>query len=122
MKSIPRFLSFSLTGGLSTVILMAVYYWLNKRMDYQYAYCISYSLSILTLYFMNVLFVFKEPLRLKSFLLFPLIYLVQYLLGALSLQFIIHAGFPVEIAPLAVVVALFPATFVFNLLVFKGSK
>jgi putative flippase GtrA len=110
-KTIAKFL---VTGGLSTLIMYLVYLALNKVMNFQYSYGIAYVISVLCLYFMNAWFVFKKAVSLRSFLEFPFIYLLQYLIGALSLEVLVHYGLSITFAPLAVIVLTLPLTFVLN--------
>lgn len=104
---------FVITGLLSTGIMFGLYVILQKLMSYQYAYLLAYSISVITLYFMNLV-VFKKPILLRSFLGFPLIYFLQYLVSAASLGFIVRLGFPVTFAPLLVFMILLPITFKLN--------
>jgi len=113
-----QMIGFVVTGTLSTLIMFLLYICLYKLINYQYAYLISYSISVIALYFMNS-FVFKRPILLKTFLEFPIIYLLQYLVGAASLGLIVHIGFSVTFAPLLVVIILLPITFLLNRLVFS---
>lgn len=112
-----QMIGFAITGSLSTLLMLVLYINFNEFMSFQYAYLISYSTSVITLYFMNILFVFHKPVSLKSFLKFPLIYLFQYLVGAASLEFLVRFGVPERYAPLVVVVMLLPITFLLNRLV-----
>lgn len=113
-----QILGFVVTGSISTLIMFILYVILHQFIHYQYAYLISYSISVIALYFMNV-HVFKRFISLRTFLEFPLIYLLQYLVGAASLGLIVRLGFPVTFAPLLVVIMLLPVTFVLNRIVFS---
>ncbi|MDI1352825.1 MAG: GtrA family protein [bacterium] len=108
---------FAITGLISTLIMFTIYVMLYKLINYQYAYVISYSISVIALYFMNML-VFKKTISLKTALEFPMIYLLQYLLSAVSLAGLVRLGIPLIIAPLCVVIILLPLTFFLNRLVF----
>ena len=94
------------------------YLFFQLIMNYQYAYFLSYTISVIALYFMNVL-VFKESVSLHTVLIFPFIYALQYLLGAGALALFVHLGIPTLFAPILVVIMLFPVTFIFNKLIFK---
>ncbi len=109
---------FAGTGLLSTGIMFGLYVSLYKLINYQYAYLIAYSISVISLYFMNT-FVFKKPILLKTFLEFPLIYLLQYAVGAASLELLVRFGFSVTFAPLVVIIVLLPVTFILNRIVFS---
>jgi putative flippase GtrA len=113
-----QILGFAVTGTLSTLLMLVVYTGLNKIINYQYAYLSAYSISVIVLYFMNSQFVFKdEPISSKTFIEFLIIYLVQYFVGAVSLEFIIRHGFSPTYAPVLVVILLLPVTFVLNRIV-----
>ena len=109
---------FAITGILSTLIMFGLYVMLYQLINYQYAYLIAYTISVIALYFMNM-FVFKGAMSLQTFIEFPLIYLLQYILGAASLGFIVRLGFPVAYAPLLVIGVLLPVTFLLNRIVFS---
>ena len=112
-----QMLGFAVTGTLSTLLMLVIYVGLNKFMNYQYAYLIAYSISVMTLYLMNVLLVFKNRLLLKSFLKFLLIYVLQYLLGAIFLELIVRLGFSDMFAPVLVIMIILPLTFILNRMV-----
>jgi putative flippase GtrA len=112
---------FVITGILSTLIMFTIYVMLYQFLNYQYAYLIAYTVSVLALYFMNR-FVFKGMMSLETILEFPLIYLLQYVLGAISLKFIVGLGFSVTYAPLVIVIVLLPVTFILNRIVFSKHK
>ncbi|WP_419420434.1 GtrA family protein [Legionella sp. D16C41] len=108
---------FAVAGLLSTLIMFILYVCLYKVINYQYAYLIAYCISIIALYFMNSA-VFKRPISVHTFLKFPLIYLLQYLLGAAALQLLVWFGFSITFAPLLVIIILLPLTFLLNRIVF----
>jgi putative flippase GtrA len=112
-----QILGFAISGILSTLIMFLFYLGLHQFINYQYAYLISYIVSVIALYFMNSI-VFKQSISVQTFLKFPLIYLLQYVIGAAFLALLVHFGFSVTYAPLVVVILLLPITFVLNRLVF----
>jgi putative flippase GtrA len=108
-----QFLGFTLSGALSTLLMFGIYVVLNKFINYQLSYLISYVIAVIALYFMNAI-VFKSSISMQTFLAFPLIYLLQYLIGAALLEIIVHLGFSVTFAPILAVVLLLPLTFFLN--------
>lgn len=112
-----QMIGFTITGTLSTLIMFLLYISFNKLMNYQYSYLIAYAISVITLYFMNIQFVFHTHMSLKSFLKFPLIYLFQYLVGAVSIKILVEHGFSITYAPLLVIIILLPITFLLNRIV-----
>jgi putative flippase GtrA len=113
-----QILGFAITGTVSTLIMFGLYVVLYQFIKYQYAYLIGYTVSVIVLYFMNG-YVFKGIMSLKTFLEFALIYLLQYVFGAASLEFTVWLGFSVTYAPLLVVIVLLPVTFLLNRIVFS---
>ena len=109
-----QLVGFAITGTLSTLLMLGIYVGLNKIINYQYSYLVSYCLSVVALYFMNALWVFNQSVSVKSFLQFPLIYLLQYVVGAISLEFLVKLGVSVTFAPVVVVIILLPVTFMLN--------
>lgn len=63
--------------------------------------------------------VFKRYMALQSSIKFPLVYAVQYLIGAMVLELLVKAGISELIAPILVIILLFPITFILNKLIFK---
>lgn len=114
-----QMIGFAITGTVTTLLMLVIYMGLEKIINYQYAYLASYCISVLALYFMNALFVFNsKSLTLSSFLKFPLIYLLQYVLGAIFLECLVRFGFSTTYAPVIIVIVLLPVTFILNRLVF----
>jgi putative flippase GtrA len=107
-------LAFAITGTLSTALMFLIYIGLNKLINYQVSYLIAYVVSVVALYFMNVFFVFKTTVSWKGFLKFPFIYVLQYLVGAFSLEILIRHGIPKDLAPILIIIILLPITFALN--------
>jgi putative flippase GtrA len=123
MKSLSKgtkkqMFGFAVTGLSSTLIMYGLYIVLYQFINYQYAYFIAYSISVLVLYFMNS-FVFKKPPLLATFFQFPLVYLFQYAVSAAFLAISVRLGFSVTYAPLLVIIVLLPVTFLLNQLIFS---
>lgn len=70
----------------STVASYLIYLLLLHWMSYAPAYFIAYVAGIGLSYLINALIVFKQPMTRRSAVLFPLIYVVQFLLGMLILR------------------------------------
>ena len=113
-----QLLGVAMSGLLSTLLRYGLYLLFYQFTSYQFAYFISYFISIIVLYFMN-LWVFKRSIALNSLLKFPFVYGLQYLIGAGSLELLVDLGIPKVFAPILVVILLFPLTFLLNKLIFK---
>lgn len=115
-------LRFLVSGAVNTLASYAAYLGLQLFMPYQLAYAIAFALGIVIAYRINLAYVFRaEHTRAKA-LAYPLVYVVQYAFGALALALLVEAlGVPKEVAPLAVVVATIPLTFVLTRWVMRGK-
>lgn len=92
-------------------------------MDYRIAYAISFASGILLSYLINTRFVFREQHSLRKLLLFPLVYLVTYLAGAIVLHTAV-SGFGINktIAPLLSICATLPLSYVLTKLVLSAKR
>jgi len=82
-----EFLRFLIMGGINTLVAYAIYLLLLQWMRYEAAYAIGYAVGIVIAYGVSSLFVFRKPMRRRSALRFPFVYLAQFLvsLGILHL-------------------------------------
>lgn len=79
---------------------------------YEIAYAIAYALGISVSYAFNAIYVFRQPMRWRSALRYPLVYLLQFLLGLALLKILVDLmHMPQQFAPLAVAALTIPATF-----------
>jgi putative flippase GtrA len=100
-----QFLRFIAAGVVNAIVTYPLYLGLLAIVGYQAAYAIAYVVGIVLSYVVNARFVFHAPLRLADFLRFPLVYVVQYVLGAAGLWLLVDRfGMRKEWA-LAVVIA-----------------
>jgi len=102
-----------LIGGLLNLgISYGGYLLLLHWLHYVAAYTISYVFSILTSYLFSAWFVFRQPLRARAALYYPLVYLVQFLVGYALLRILVELlRMPAWIAPLLVSTLTIPLTF-----------
>lgn len=115
-----EFLRFLIVGGAQTALSYGIFLSFNLFLPYPIAYSIAYGCGIVISYFLNVLFVFREKVSLASFLKFPLVYLVQYLLGlALLSLFVDQLGLAPALAMLGVIAITVPVTFLTSRFILK---
>lgn len=113
-----EFLRFLVVGGTNTVVAYGLYLILLHWLRYELAYSLAYLAGISVGYFMNTLFVFRQPLSRRAALRYPLVYLVQYLLSLLVLRVAVNlVGVPAWLALAFAIVATIPVTFVLSRLV-----
>jgi putative flippase GtrA len=115
-------LLWALGGGVNTVLTYGLYLAFNLVLAYSIAYTASYLIGIVLAYFYNSLVVFNSPLSYKKFALFPLVYLVQYLLSlGLLAAFVQFLKMSETWAPLAVLIIVTPLTYLLSKLILKGK-
>lgn len=85
-----EFNRFIFWGGVNTLLGYLVYAFLLLFLQYLVSYTITYVLGIFISYYLNSKFVFKREVELRKAMQYPLVYLVQYLLGAISLYLLVR--------------------------------
>jgi putative flippase GtrA len=117
-----EFARFIFFGAVNTAITFAIYVCLLWLVTYSVAYTISYVAGIFMSYWLNAMFVFRERLSIGRALQYPLVYLVQYLLG-LGLLFLLVevANISKVVAPLLIVVLTLPITFLLSRYLIRRS-
>lgn len=107
-----QFIRFIGVGAVNTMITYLLYLALLPFFTYTVAYSIVYVFGIGLAYWLNLKYVFAEKGSRKKIILFPLVYLVQYLLGILILYMVIEFfHIPKQIGPILVVLISIPITF-----------
>jgi len=113
------FTKFIISGGINTIATYLVYLLLLTITNYQISYTVSYIIGILLSYYLNKNFVFKAQRSMKTFLVYPLVYLAQYLLGFFITWFWIETLKLSPIySPIIVVAFSLPITFLLSRFVF----
>lgn len=102
-----------LAGGILNTGATLVLYWiLMQFMHYQLAYLASFCAGVLLSYVLNTRYVFKARHSWLKFVLFPLVYLITYSIGALVLRLAVeYFGVPASVAPLVPIVVTLPLSF-----------
>lgn len=115
-------IKFLLIGGANTVITYLIYLGLLKLLDYSIAYTVAYVSGMVISYFGHTLFSFNGKANFKSFIQYPLVYLVQFLVSYLIIYVLINALSVSEpLAPLISIILTIPLTFVMTKMIIKGS-
>ncbi|MEB1794586.1 GtrA family protein [Xanthomonas campestris pv. campestris] len=113
------FVRFLISGGINTVATYAVYIALLQVTSYKVAYTVAYVFGIFIAFFINRLFVFQTHRGWRSLVLFPFVYLAQYLVSlTVVFAWVEHLGFSVTLAPLMAILVTVPLTFLLSSLVF----
>lgn len=113
MKNIHgEFARFILVGAVNTLSSYLLYLLLLAFLPYLLAYSLAYCAGIVVSYCLNARFVFRRRFSLAGFLAFPMVYAIQYVLGALLLWLLVdRAGMAPEPAMAGVIAATIPVTF-----------
>lgn len=106
---------FLFAGAINTAATMVLYWILLRYWDYRIAYTTSYAIGIAISYLLNAYFVFKASPAIKSAVLYPLVYLVQYIIGLIVLWgWVGGLGFGPFSGVIAAVLLSLPVTFLLS--------
>lgn len=115
-----EFARFLLTGATNTAASYSVYLLLQLWLPYGLAFTMAYVFGVFFSYWLNTRWVFRTKASLKSFLAFPSVYIVQYLCNMVLLYVLVdHWGASQQWAPLVVIVATIPVTFLMSRYIIK---
>ncbi|WP_410198621.1 GtrA family protein [Aliarcobacter butzleri] len=115
------FYRFIIIGFFNTFSGYIIYLFLvNLFFNHINSYIVSYIVGILISYFLNSSFVFKVQPKFSTFLVFPLVYIIQFILGFAGIYFLIDIlAINKNIAPLIIIVFTLPIGFLLSRKVFK---
>lgn len=109
---VREFGRFLLVGAINTALTYALYLLLLRAMGYLAAYSVAYVIGIVVSYFAVSRYVFRTRTTLAGFVKYPLVYVAQYLLGALVLWICVEwLAIRRELALLFSIAATVPVTF-----------
>ncbi|MEQ1534049.1 MAG: GtrA family protein [Sideroxydans sp.] len=110
-----QFFRFLVAGIINTAFSYLLYILLLGYLHYNWAYTIAYCAGVLLSYGLNTYFVFKQVASWSSFTKFPLVYLVQYMVGVIALWVLVQQlQIPPAQAMIAVIGVSIPLTFVLS--------
>jgi putative flippase GtrA len=117
------FARFLVTGAINTVLGYVIYLGLLLILDYRMAYTATYVLGIVFSYIVTSKFVFKTPLSLFKALKFPIVYLLQYVVGIFAVEIYVEIlGGSQYIAPLLTVAINVPITFLASRYILQNKR
>lgn len=117
-----EFLRYLIMGGTNTVVAYAIYLLLLKWMRYEIAYSIGYAVGIAMAYALSAVFVFRQPMRKRSAMRFPLVYLTQFLISLALLRLAVEViHIPQWLALGFAVVLTIPVTFLLSRWVLRAG-
>lgn len=116
------FFRFLVWGAINTLVGYVVYVILLQFLPYLVSYTIAYVFGIFLSYFLNSKMVFKQELNLRKALKYPVVYVVQYLIGVISMYVFVQVFHVNKLyAPALVVLLTVPATFFLSRKIVSGD-
>ncbi|MEQ7868032.1 GtrA family protein [Xanthomonas arboricola] len=116
------FVRFLISGGINTVATYAAYLALLQATSYKVAYTVAYLIGIVISFCINRLFVFQTHRGWRSLVMFPFVYLAQYLVSlTVVFLWVEYLELPSTLAPLMAIIATIPMTFALSRFVFGKS-
>jgi putative flippase GtrA len=113
---------FLIAGAVNTFATYVLYLLLLGSIGYLFAYSVAYVVGIVLSYWLNALFVFRAGAAVSTFVRYPLVYVVQYLLGAAVLWICVEwLGVPREIGLAFSIALTVPVTYLASKLALKGT-
>lgn len=110
-----EFVRFGLLRAACAVLSYGLYLALLPWFPYEAAYAVAFVAGVALAYVVNATVVFREPMRVRSALRFPLVYVVQFVLSWFLLRIAVEQlGVPESWALLLAVSAILPVTFVLS--------
>ena len=117
-----KFIKFLSAGVINSLASYLLYLLLVLFLSYQISYAMAFIFGIVLSFVLNTKYVFKVDQTIKKFMLFPLVYFVQYILGALMLNFLIELiGINKFFAPLVIAVFLLPVSYILSKLILTNN-
>lgn len=118
------FIKFLMSGGANTAITYFIYILLLNIFSYQESYTMAYVFGVVLAFVLGRFFVFNSHRGVRSFILFPLVYLVQYFVSMVILWvWIERLNYSDSVAPLVAILITVPITYVLSRFVFvKPSR
>lgn len=118
-----EFIRFLFAGSVNTVATYLIYALLLRLFPYLVSYSVSYALGICLSYYLNSRFVFNTDLAVGRALRYPLVYVIQYVLGALLLYLLVEVlAIHKLFAPVLIILFTVPVTYFFSRLIIKGRS
>lgn len=110
-----QFVRFLMAGLANTTATLLMFEGLRRVLPYLFAYSLVYALGIVLSYLLNVRYVFRGRESLRTAAVFPLVYAVQYVVGAVTLWVLVgRLGLHPTLAMILVVLLTVPLTYLMS--------
>jgi putative flippase GtrA len=115
-----EFCRFIVVGAINTIATYVIYVCLVLIVAYPIAYTVTTILGIFLSYTLNATLVFRRKLTIAGAVQYPVVYIVQYVVGLLLLYLLVEkARLNKFYAPLLIVAATVPVTYLLSRLVIR---
>jgi putative flippase GtrA len=106
---------FGLVGAVNTGVFSGIYLALHPHLPYFLAFTIAFALAMTGSFFLNSYVTYRTRPTWRKFLLFPLTYLVNYVVTSVGVLILVNGlHVATRIAPLIAAVAAIPFTFLLS--------
>lgn len=118
-----RILRYVVAGAVNTAVTYVLYLALLRAMPYAWAYTVAFVAGIGIAYVLQSRYVFAAAASWQTFLAFPLVYVVQYVVGVVALRMLVESGLASrELAAIAVLAVTVPVGFVLSRALFARRE
>lgn len=119
---ISEFARYLIMGTVNTIVAYAIYLFLLQWMRYEFAYTIGYTVGVLLAYGLSTAFVFRTPMRKRSAMRFPIVYVAQFLVSLVLLRLAVEViHLPQWMALGFAVILTIPVTFLLSRWVLRSG-
>lgn len=122
---IKEFLRYTVVGCINTLIYYISYLVFMNIFNFSYriSFVAGYVISIISSYFLNTYFTYKEKPSLKKFLIFPLTYIPNFIIQYIGMILLVdHFNMNRKLAPIITAIVSTPITFFVMRYVIKKKK
>lgn len=110
-----KIMLYAFFGVINTLISYVTYVTLLLYFPYSLSYTVAYTLGIFISYLLNTYLTFKTKVSIKKATMYPLVYLLQYLVGIVAIHFFVKImNAPERFAIILVVLITFPVGFLLS--------
>ena len=123
MRAGSRLARYVVAGLINTAATYAAYLALLQFMPYGWAYTVAFVAGVVLAYALQARYVFDAAVSWRTFLAFPTVYVVQYVIGGVALRWLVESGLMSrETALFAVLVVTVPIGFALSRALFAWQR
>lgn len=121
--NLRRLIKFALVGVVNTGVYYGIYLLLHMVWPYLAAHVVAFTIAMIGSYFLNCFVTFRTKPRWRTFLLFPLSNLVNFVFTTVGLRIAVGSlGMDARWAPLPVALLAVPVTYIVAHYIMLGRR